>query len=148
MNKKTIISIIIALGLLLIAIFSSGLYGSPSQKSEPTSQQTDENSKEVKVLSTTPEKLHGSTLLPTQIIEIKFNKVLNNDPADLKIEPETKYNAHVTDSGKTLRIEPLEPYKLGSEYTITIKQGYDLQDGNKLDKDIIFRFRTIEYRGV
>lgn len=152
--KNIIIAIVLFLGLLLIWIFKEGFYPktpAPKPIGQSAPKEVDmriDPDGEAKVLTTKPDPLDHATLLPNQVIEITFNKKLNNDPADLVIEPKLKYNAEAVNNGQTVKITPLEPYKLGSEYSIRFKSGYDLDGGKKLGKDFEFRFKTIEYRGI
>lgn len=144
--KTKIIGIIVALGLILIAIFQAGLY-TPSQRkvSEPAASLQNQKAE---VVSTNPASLDGATILPTQAVEITFNKPLVNDPARITLEPQVKYRTELSSDHKTLKVIPTDAYKLGQSYTLTIKDGYSFDTGEKLESDRTFHFQTVSYNGV
>lgn len=145
--KQKIIGMVITLGLVLLAIFANGLSSTnpnPIPKSAPAQNQIDK----VVVVSTSPQPLNGATVLPTQKISITFNEPMVNDPARITLAPETKFNAQLSTDHKTITIEPLDPYKLGQGYSLTIKSGYGTDTGKKLDEDLKFEYKTIDYSGI
>lgn len=144
--KQKIIGIIVALGLILIAIFQRGLYQSESSNNPPTQEIT--QVKTPRVLSTNPSPLEGAVITPTQEVEIIFNKPLVNDPARIIIEPSHKIRTELSSDHKTMKVIPIEPYTLGAGFTLTIKKDYGFDTGDKLPEDVIFHFRTINYSGV
>ncbi|MDO8570845.1 MAG: Ig-like domain-containing protein [Candidatus Daviesbacteria bacterium] len=153
--KQIIIAIVTIIGALLILIFGRGLYSSPpaSQKNTAVkSAQTetkDENNKEIKVVSTNPEDLDGSTILPNQTIEITFNQPMENrGEFKNKIEPPADYEIKLSDDRKTAKIILAKPFKLGTGYTLFIKSDTKFDGKKTLDKEIIYHFNTISYKGV
>lgn len=148
--KNKIVVYIVALGLALLAIFWFGLGG--ASKVQPTQQPAEQakvvDDSQARIVSINPENLDKIVIPPSQVIEINFNRVLVNDPGDIKIEPAIKFRAELMNSGKTLKIVPEEPYKAGSSYVITIKESYDLEGGGKLGKAFDITFRTVPYRGI
>lgn len=147
-TKQKIIAAVIALGAILIVIFNRGfsMISSDPERQEPGVNQV--QSQNVEVVATSPNPLEGATILPSQEVEIFFSEPMVNDPARITIEPSVKYNAQLSADHKTLKIQPLEPYKLGQGYTLTIKSGYASDNGKKLDSDKTFHFQTISYNGV
>lgn len=148
--KQKIIASIVAFGLILIAIFNKGLAlknEAPANTSPQTKPQVQTNTPEL--ISTNPQALDGTTILPTQIIELNFNLPLEND-AEIKItfEPKAEYKIELSNDKKTAKIIPLKPYALGQGYSLSIKSDTKFQGKKTLGRDYGFGFRTIEYRGV
>ena len=148
LSKEKIIGFIVAIGLALIAIFFVG-FGKPSNVPEGPEPVTESvNSESVQVVSTNPNPLEGATILPNQAVEITFSEPMVNDLSRVKIEPEGKVNISVKGDHHILEIKPIEPFKLGQGYTLTILSGYGSDTGKKTDQDYIFHFKTIDYNGV
>lgn len=148
--KQKIIAAVIALGLILIAIFNKGLAPkneSPINTPKKTGQQVQTDTPEL--ISTNPSPLDGTTILPTQIIEFQFNLPLEND-AETKItlDPKVEYKIELSNDKKTAKIIPLKPFTLGQGYTLSIKGDTKFQGKKTLGRDYGFGFRTIEYKGV
>lgn len=149
--KQIIIGVVAVVGALLILIFGRGLYSST-----PTSQiQTEvksakiEDSKEIKVVSTNPENLDGSVILPNQTIEITFNQPMENrGEFKNKIEPVAEYEIKLSDDRKTAKIILAKPFNLGTGYTLFIKPDTKFDGKRTLDKEIIYHFNTISYKGI
>ncbi len=153
--KQIIIGIAAVIGALLILIFGHGLYSS-----SPTSQiqtevktaQMETKSKdngEIKVVSTNPENLDGSTILPNQTIEITFNQSIENrGEFKNKIDPPAEYEIKLSDDRKTAKIILAKPFNLGAGYTLFIKSDTKFDGKRTLDKEIIYHFNTISYQGV
>ncbi|MDO8639264.1 MAG: Ig-like domain-containing protein [Candidatus Daviesbacteria bacterium] len=153
--KQIIIAIVTIIGALLILIFGRGLYASPSASQNNTvvkSAQTetkDENSKEIKVISTNPDNLDGSTILPNQTISITFNQPIENrGEFKNKIDPPAEYEIKLSDDRKTAQIILSKPFNLGTGYTLFIKSDTKFDGKRTLDKEIIYHFNTIAYKGV
>ncbi len=145
--KQKIIGAVIAIGLLLIAIFSRGLYsknGTAPKYQEPVSKQ--EQNIGVKVLSTDPSPLDETIIVPTQTIKVTFNKAMAIDIAKVSFDPPLKFKLDAQD--KTLIITPEKSFNLGTGYTLIIKSGYETKTNEKLDSDVQFHFKTINYNGV
>lgn len=100
------------------------------------------------VVATNPSPLENATILPTQTVEITFSKPLVNDPARVVIDPNHKIRVELSPDHKRMKIVPVKPYILGTTYTLTIKKDYGFDTGDKLEEDITFHFKTIDYSGV
>lgn len=146
--KQKLIAAIIAIGTILIIIFNRGfsMIAPDAGREEPGASQN--QSQNLSVVGTSPDPLDGATILPMQVVEVQFSEGMVNDPARIILEPEVKYNAQLSADHKTMQIQPLEPYKLGQSYTLTIKSGYASDNGKKLESDKVFNFQTINYNGV
>lgn len=148
--KQKIIIIIAAVGAALIFIFQRGLYSKPAaEKPVDTQKNTAQSSEEPKLIFTNPTPLEGSTILPTQSVQITFNIPLENvGEFKHRLEPKTPYEAKLSDDKKTVTITPTKPLKLGSGYTLFIDQLSKFEGGKRLNGGIDIHFRTIEYKGV
>lgn len=144
--KNKIFWTIIILGLILITIFSIGLY----PKSSITNQTVNEQTESPKVISTTPSPLDEATILPTQPVSITFNMPLENLP-ELKyvIEPAIDLNVELSDDKKTVKFTPKENFELGQGYSLNIKSETKFEGKRTLGpEEKVFHFTTISYKGV
>lgn len=145
--KAKIIWIVLAIGVALIGLFSSGLYSNvlpaPIAPAEKTSEK-----QEVQVVSTVPADLHDSTILPNQTIELTFSDPLVNVPETRwSISPTVDIKAELSSDKKTLRLIPNKPFGLGNGYTLQIKGETKIEGKGNLDREIIYNFKTIEFKG-
>jgi hypothetical protein len=147
-TKQKLLGAVIALALLLIGIFSMGLYNKSSSDTITNEQKDSQNVSGVKVVSTVPDNLDNGVVPPTSTIELTFNKPLVRDDTRIVLDPKTDYRTDLSSDHKTLKIIPGKSFDLGKDYTLTIKQGYGTDTGEKTDSDIIFHFKTVEYNGV
>ncbi len=153
--KKIIIAVIVAVGAILIFIFQHGLYNQPVSQNINSLQQTTNkpqpanSNEEPKVVSTKPDSLDGSTILPNQVIEITFNRPLENvGEFKNRIDPKSDISIKLSNDRKTAIITPQKPYALGGGFTLFILPDSKFDGKKTLGKDIIFHFNTIGYKGV
>lgn len=149
--KQKVIGAIIALGLLLIAIFKFGSGGTPVPVVNNNEPQT--NSSEPALISSDPPELFKKTPMifkPDQVIKLNFNTPLQNGPeTKLIIDPPTEVEVKLSDDFKTAIITPKKPYTLGQGYTIFVKADTKLQEAGKtLGKDYDMHFNVINYSGI
>lgn len=143
--KAKLIWIILAIGAFLLAIFANGLYSSSDSAVVPS---VTENSNEIRVVSTVPENLHNSTILPNQTIELTFSEQLVNVPETRwSISPSADIKAELSDDRKTLKLIPNKPYDLGNGYTLLIKADTKIEGKGNLDRELIYSFKTIQFKG-
>lgn len=143
--KQKIMAAVLAIGIALIALFRIGLGGSNTtqnapQPPAPTTPQA---------ISTNPAPLDNAILLPTQSIEITFNMPIENT-GEFKHEFDSKldYKLELSSDRKTIKIIPLQPYKLGQGYTLKIKPETKFDGQKRLEQEIFYHFSTISYNGV
>lgn len=156
--KRKIIWIILVIGALLILIFQRGLYSrsdltnntAPDAKSSVPAQSSNQ---EIKIISTNPDPLEEAVILPTQTIEITFNIPLENkgefkNKIEPLLNPLSDYEIKLSDDRKTAKIIPTIPFKLGTTFTLFILPASKFDGKRQLGKEIIYHFKTIEYRGI
>ncbi len=149
--KQKIIAAIIAIGILLIAIFGRGLYGnnprpSPQVKSAATEQVSDNP----RVVSTNPAGLRDGVIIPSdQKIEITFSEPIENR-GEVKsfIDPVIEYDVELSSDRKTVKILPKKPFELGRVFNFTIDVQTKFVSKKRMDSNAQFRFSTIAYQGV
>jgi hypothetical protein len=147
-SKPLIISIVIFIGVLLIAVFNFGLGNDP----DPVSQDPQPNPNEPQLISTTPPELYKKKPLifkPDQIIELHFNAELENGPeTKLVFDPPAEVKIDISSDGKTAKLTPVKPYKLGQGYTLFIKPETKIRGGKTLGKEYGLQFNVINYQGI
>lgn len=151
--KQKIMIIVAVLGAALIWIFQQGIYTKPNSTTPPNPpinqvQNLPQNT-EPQVISTNPDNLEGTIILASQTIEITFNLPLENrGEFKNRIDPATEVEIKLSEDRKTAQIIPIKPYKLGTGFTLFIKPDTKFDGKKQLGKEIIYHFRTINYKGV
>lgn len=149
-----IILALIAASLLVAYLISRQSSPIPEQSvQEDTSLSTDKP----QITSTNPSPLEeGTTISPSQIIELTFNLPLENI-GELKheLQPKADYKIELSQDRKTVKLIPQPIFTVGTTYTLTIKPDskFNESPGNEstkkiLQNDITLRFKTPEYRGI
>lgn len=148
MNKKiAIVLAVIVLGVLLTFGWSK-LSTNSAPASKPQSPQVSEKDKP-QIVSTKPDPLEGSIISASDVIEITFNRSLENvGEFKVRIDPKAEIKLELSGDRKTGKIIPVKPYELGSGYTIFIKPDTKFDGAGEWREEKIFHFRTIRYRGV
>lgn len=101
------------------------------------------------VVSTNPSPLEDTIIPATQVLEITFNKPLQNSGEfKARIEPTTDFKIELSSDRKTAKIIPIQPYELGSTYTLFIGPETKFDGVGRWGQEKVFHFRTIRYRGV
>lgn len=153
--KQKLIGAIIAVGLILIAIFQMGFAG------KPVVEKTTEVKKDVAAVTTSPDKaqlvstkpspLDEAILLPAASIELTFDSPLQNSVDEIKhtINPPVEHLLKLSGDLKTVTISPKTTFQVGMGYTLTIKQETKFENPKvHLEKDVEFHFQTLQYSGV
>src|SRR5258708_38448444 len=89
--KQKTISLVVVVALVLISIFSFGLYPKAASRSPSTQQSQDQDNSGVKVVSTNLSGGDVSVISPTQHLEITFNKSMLTDNTRISIAPIVGY---------------------------------------------------------
>lgn len=157
--KQKIMILLAIIGAVLIALFQHGLYSksplsfntiSPSPPIVSTPTLTPQPSlTEPQIIATDPPNLNDAIILPNQEIKLTFNLPLENvGEFKNRLEPFTDLQVKLSDDRKTAIISPKQTFKLGTSYTLFIKPDSKFDGHIILQHDIIFHFRTIDYKGV
>lgn len=150
MGNKKVLTIII-----LIIIFAGAFYfyknniraDVPIQ--EETKEQKDISKESPRIISTKPEPLEDNIIAAEEIIEITFNRPLENvGEFKLRIEPKTDHKVELSGDRKTAKIIPVKPYQLGTTYTLFIGPDSKFDGVGNWGQEKIYHFRTIKYTGV
>src|SRR3989338_1281358 len=101
------------------------------------------------IISTKPDPLDNTIISAAEIIEITFNRPLENvGEFKVKIEPNIEYKVELSGDRKTAKIIPVKPYNLGASYTLSIGPDSKFDGVGSWGKDKTYHFRTIKYTGV
>lgn len=145
--------------ILVVIVLGAGLWftltSKKTDKTEPSTK-TEIKSPQLenfKVISTKPDPLEGATILPTQEIEITFNREVVRSEIKHKFDPEVEHeittiNGKNSEVSKTFKITFKKPLSLGSGYTLFIYDGTHTENKQNLDKQYSFHFETIAYKGI
>lgn len=141
---------------LVIFVFLAGLFflkkdnllqnkaTTPSPANKP-GQQTEEP----KIISTKPDPLENAVVSATEIVEITFNRPLENiGEFKFRIDPKAEIKIELSPDRKTAKIIPQTPYELGVTYTIFIGPETKFDGVGNWGKEAIYHFQTIKFRGI
>lgn len=145
--KKITITLITIIIIMTVIMLNRANQTRPQTETTLSAQsaQTDKP----RIVSTKPEPLENTIISATEVIEITFNKPLENKGEfKLRIEPETKFDIELTNERKTARIIPLKPYELGKTYTLFIGTETKFDGVGRWGEERIYHVRTVQYRGV
>ena len=142
--KKTFTITLIA--IIAVIIFIT-LWSKPSVKPEPNSSSSQEQLP--KIVSTKPDPLENAIIGANEIIEISFNRPLENvGEFKSRLEPKIDYKVELSPDRKTARIIPNKPYELGASFTIFIGPDTKFDGVGAWGQEKIYHFKTIKYTGV
>lgn len=112
---------------------------------KPIAQTTDKP----QIVSTKPDPLEQTIIPATQIIEITFNRPLENvGEFKVRIEPKIDFKIELSPDRKTAKIIPIKPFELGASYTLSIGSDTKFDGVGPWGETKDFHFRTITYRGI
>lgn len=147
---------IFIIGLLLV-IIGGIFYLTMQRRTESTNKppqlpnntsQPSQNDKP-QIVSTKPDPLDNSIVSGTDVIEITFNRPLQNvGEFKNKIEPKIEYKVELSADRKTARIIPAKPYPVGAGFTLSIGPDTKFDGMGEWRESKDFHFRTIKYTGV
>lgn len=149
--RHKVFGLIIVGIIALIVIFQHSLFSRSSNTPTPARPAANSNpqTESPKIVSTKPDPLDQTIIPADQIIEITFNRPLENvGEFKVKVEPNVKVKVELSGDRKTARIIPAKPYELGSSYSISIGPDTKFDGVGAWGQDKSFQFRTIRYRGV
>lgn len=148
MNKKiSLIIVIVIIVVTVILLKKPMLRSGPESKTIPVSQPAQED--KPKITSTKPDPLEEAIVSANEVVEITFNKPLENKGEfKLRIEPKVDFNIELSSDRKTAKIIPFKPYELGKTYTIFIGTETKFDGVGRWGEEKIFHIKTVQYRGV
>lgn len=102
------------------------------------------------VVSTKPDPLEGAVMAADQIIEVTFNRPIENiGEFKIRLDPgDTKFKLELSSDRKTGKIIPDPSFELGTGYTLFIGTETKFDGVGRWGEEKIFHFRTIKYRGI
>ncbi len=119
----------------------------PASTTAPT--QSNQPNEPPKIVSTKPEPLEESIISAAEIIEVSFNRPLENrGEFKLRVEPKIEFEIELTQDRKTAKIKPLKPYELGRTYTLFIGPETKFDGVGRWGQEKVYHVRTIKYRGI
>lgn len=149
MFKKIIIVIVVVLILLGLFFYLRKPQAAKSNPSPKPSTQTNNPDGSPRIVSTKPDPLDNTVISATEVIEITFNRPLENiGEFKLRIEPETEVKVELSPDRKTAKITPAKSLELGASYAIIIGSESKFDGVGRWGQEKTFRFRTIKYTGV
>lgn len=102
-----------------------------------------------RIVSTKPDPLEDTIVSATEIVEITFNRPLENvGEFKSRIEPKIDYKVELSGDRKTAKIIPEKPYELGTTYTLFIGTETKFDGVGRWGEEKIYHFKTIRYRGI
>lgn len=152
LTKKITVVAAVA-GIVLMVIFLQGNYKksaapTPTVQPAPQPSQVSQNDKP-QIISTKPDPLEDNIIPAAGIIEITFNRPLENaGEFKLRIEPTADYKVELSPDRKTAKILTVKPYNLGTTYTLFIGTETKFDGVGRWGEEKIFHFKTIKYSGI
>lgn len=149
-NTKLFLPILTVLGILL-AVYLYPIYQRPAEPIHttlPNDSQTSQN-ESPRIISTKPEPLEEAVVSANEVVEITFNRPLENSGEfKLRIDPGIDFKIELSGDRKTAKIIPVEPFELGKTYTIFIGTETKFDGVGRWGEEKIFHIKTIPYKGV
>lgn len=139
--------------LIIILIIAGGIFlwksRTPASSSSSTSSIAPSSSDKPQIVSTKPNPLDNIIIPATEIVEVTFNRPLENvGEFKSRIEPKIDYKVELSGDRKTARIITTKAYDLGTTYTLFIGSETKFDGVGRWGEEKIFHFRTIKYTGV
>lgn len=135
--------------MIIAFLWKSRAAVAPSSSSPLPSSTTASSSDKPQIVSTKPDPLEETVISATEIVEINFNRPLENvGEFKVRIEPKIDFNIELSSDRKTAKIIPAKPYQLGTTYTLFIGTETKFDGIGRWGEEKVFHFRTIRYTGV
>lgn len=147
MNKHILILITLFTGVLLAGYFFYQF--KTDNKNSPTLLSKPPENDSPRIISTKPADLENSIVSATAVIEITFNRPLENvGEFKLRIEPKIDIKIELSSDRKTARIIPTKALELGASYTLFIGTDTKFDGVGAWGQEKIYHFKTVKYTGV
>lgn len=149
LNSKTKLAILIVTLAVASFILLRPKQGNEINQPNSTPITQVQQSESPQIVSTKPDPLDETIIPASQIIEITFNKPLQNVPEfKVRIEPKIEFKVELSPDRKTAKIIPTKAYGLGAVYALTINPDTKFDGVGAWGQTKDFHFRTIKYRGI
>ncbi|OGE28339.1 hypothetical protein A2867_05000 [Candidatus Daviesbacteria bacterium RIFCSPHIGHO2_01_FULL_40_11] len=146
---KNLKSVAILIIVLLAGVFFWKSRTPPAPSTPPTPSVTVSLSDKPQIVSTKPNPLNETIISAAEIVEITFNRPLENvGEFKVRIEPKIDFKVELSSDRKTAKIIPNKPYQLGTTYTLFIGPDSKFDGVGRWGEEKIYHFKTIAYRGV
>lgn len=149
MKKISIFAVLIFVFALAFYVYKKVSHPNLTPVKQQIQQRKDLSNDPPKIVSTKPDPLEDTIISVTDIVEITFNRSLENvGEFKSRIEPKIDYKVELSGDRKTAKIMPAKPYQLGTTYTLFINPDTKFDGVGEWRQDKMFHFRTIRYTGV
>ncbi|MGD2105355.1 MAG: Ig-like domain-containing protein, partial [Anaerolineae bacterium] len=155
MGKRTIVNGFLLLTLVSLLVGGCGPQMTPTPTAEPDvspsptleSPTPPPGKASPIVIQRTPEP--GAELAPDGEIELVFDRAMDRTSVEkaINVSPGVTGSVEWADE-RTVRFKPARDLKRDSEYQVTLRSGAKAADGESLEDDYRFRFRTVGYLAV
>jgi len=144
MKKQIFVAIVIFI-VLIALVYKFNIFNNVGNET----QSHEKEEERLIIVSTNPDPLEGAVILPSQKLEVKFNKIVAASEFKHRFDPEVEHEVEAINesSGTTIVIKFQKPLELGSGYTLFILSDTD-SGGLKLGQEYSYHFTTIRYKGV
>ena len=147
MKKISGLIVIIVIIVMTVVMLNRARPVEPQPKVETTPQITQEDKPQI--ISTKPDPLEEAIISATEVIEITFNKPLENKGEfKLRIDPKIDFNIELSSDRKTAKIIPVAPFELGKTYTLFIGTETKFDGVGRWGEEKIYHVKTVTYRGI
>lgn len=135
------------ISIFILVLIVVGIFWFFTRKKEPTQPTSQDNTP--KIISTKPEPLENAVVSATEVVELTFNRPLENiGEFKFRIDPKAEIKIELSPDRKTAKIIPQTPYELGVTYTIFIGPDSKFDGAGNWGKEAIYHFQTIKFRGI
>lgn len=150
MKRKFLIIFIALIITILFLLIKNQLSSKTASNIPQSSSQTKQTiNDKPKIISTKPEPLEEAIISASEVVEITFNRPLENvGEFKVRIDPKIDFKIELSGDRKTAKIIPSQPYGLGQSYTIFIGTETKFDGVGRWGEEKIIHFRTIRYRGI
>lgn len=148
MKRAVIIVITVIIVIIVITLRNSPAKDTSNQPSPTPTTQVQQN-ESPKIISTKPDPLEEAIISASEVIEITFNRPLENSGEfKVRIDPKIDFKVELSGDRKTAKIISIKPYELGAGYTLFIGTETKFDGVGRWGEEKIYHFSTVKYRGI
>ena len=139
---KTVYLIIILLLLLIVLVI---IQFSSKSRTEPIKEKQATPPESFRIISSTaPEEFIGIT----EPIKITLSRPVNLQALIYELKPETQTRVYANPEQTEITFDPKDAWNFDSEYSLKISKESQAVDGQALDMEYIYKFKTHSYSGI